>query len=177
MPERHGDLAELIARLAADLVDVANGRADATLEAATEAVTRTAGAVEMVRYEKAPDRQQFVPAHRCGADPRLPDVLRLPEAGPLADLLQEGRALIPSEEPGAATAEIFGTTPGRITVVVPMVEAGAVFGVICWQFPAGTGEASDECVRRLGLFGQLVSRTVAARRSFAGLEASELRHR
>lgn len=174
---RHGDLAELIARLAADLVDLAHGRADDTLGAAVEAVTRTAGAVEMVRYEKAPDRQQFVPAHRYGADPRLPGVLRLPDAGPLADLLQEGRALIPSEEPDADAARVFGVTPGRITVVAPLVEAGAVFGVICWQFPAGADEISGEGVRLLDLFGHLVSRTLAARRAIAGLEASEVRHR
>jgi PAS domain S-box-containing protein len=176
-PQRHGDLAELIARLAADLIDLAHGRADATLEAAAEAVTRTAGAVEMVRYEKAPDRQQFVPAHRYGADRHLPDVLCLPEAGPLADLLLAGRAVIPSEEHGAEAAEVFGITPGHITVVAPLVEADAAFGVICWQFPAGADEASDQCVRLLDLFGRLVSRTLAARRSIAGLEASELRHR
>jgi PAS domain S-box-containing protein len=169
----HGDLAELIARVAADFVDLAHGRADGTLDAAAEAVARTAGAVAMVRYEKAPDRQQFVPAHQYGADTHFPAVLRLPEAGPLADLLQEGRALVPSDD----AAEVFGVSPGRTTVVAPLVEERAVFGVICWQFPAGTDEPSDKCVPLLDLFGHLVSRTLAVRRAVAGLEASELRHR
>ena len=172
-PECHGDLAELIARLAADFVDVAHGRADGALDAAAEAVSRTAGAVEMVRYEKAPDRQQFVPAYRYGADQHLPEVLRLLDAGPLADLLQEGRALIPAGE----AAAVFGAGPGRVTVVAPLVEERAVFGVICWRFPADAGEVPETRVRLLDLFGQLVSRTLAARRAIAGLEASELRHR
>jgi len=172
---RHGDLAELIARLAADFVDVAPGHADGTLDAAAEAVASGAGAVEVVRYEKAPDRQQFVPAHRYGADPHLPAVIRLPDAGPLADLLQEGNALIPTEE----AAEVFGAGPGpgRITVVAPLVEERSVFGMICWQFAAGADEVPESCVRLLDLFGHLVSRTLAARRAIAGLEASELRHR
>ena len=178
-PESPGDLAELIARLAADFVDVAHGRADGTLDTAAEAVSRTAGAVEMVRYEKAPDRQQFVPAYRYGApdqqprDVRLPEVLRLLDAGPLADLLQEGRALIPADE----AAQVFGAGPGRITVVAPLVEERAVFGLICWQFQADAGEVPATRVRLLDLFGHLVSRTLAARRAIAGLEASELRHR
>jgi PAS domain S-box-containing protein len=172
-PECHGDLAELIARLAADFVDVAHGGADGMLDADAEAVSQAAGAVEMVRYEKAPDRQQFVPAYRCGADPCLPEVLRLLDAGPLADLLQEGRALIPAGE----AAEVFGAGPGRVTVVAPLVEDRVVFGLICWRFAADAGGVPDTRVRLLDLFGRLVSRTLAARRAIAGLEASELRHR
>ncbi len=171
--DNHGGLAELIARVAADFVDLAHGRADGPLDAAAEAVAQAAGAVAMVRYEKAPDRQQFVPAHQYGTDTHFPEVLRLPEAGPLAGLLQEGRALVPSDE----AAEVFGVTPGRITVVAPLVEESAVFGLICWQFPARADEVPDTCVRLLDLFGHLVSRTLAVRRAIAGLEASELRHR
>jgi PAS domain S-box-containing protein len=172
VPRRRGDLAEMIAGLAADFVDLAHGGAAGTLEGAAESVARTAGAAEMVRYEKAPDRQQFVPAYRYGADPTFPDVLRLPQSGPLADLLQQGHAFVASE-----AAEVLRIAHDRTVVVAPLVEAGAVFGLLCWRFPAGVDEASDECVHLLGLFGRLVSRTLAARRSIAGLEASELRHR
>jgi PAS domain S-box-containing protein len=181
-PRHHGDLAELIARLAADFVDPARGRAEGTLEAAATAVSQLTGAVEMARYQKAPDRQQFVPADRYGTDRHLPEVLRLPDAGPLADVLRDGQAIAHPGLPGdeAGLAEVFGDHPGRVMVVAPLVEDRAVFGVICWLFPAGERAddgVSDECVRLLALFGRLISRSLAARRAIAGLEASELRHR
>ncbi|HET9519319.1 MAG TPA: PAS domain S-box protein, partial [Actinoplanes sp.] len=169
----HEALAELIARVAAEFVDLAHGRTDRRLDTAIEAVARAAGAVSAVRYEKAPDRRHYVPAHRYGPDGSWPEVLRLPESGPLTDLLTDGRAVLPTGE----SAAVFGVRPDRIAVVAPLVEERTVFGVLCWQFPVQAGPVPDARLRLLELFGQLVSRTVAARQAIAGLEASELRHR